>query len=177
MLLSQYLAITQSLIQTPASPIPLITTALLTQYINIARGQIAGQAECVPAFASLTVTPNVDGYAFSSLTFAESNMIAGALSIRRINYQTATGGWKRVTVRDWSWFNDYVINASPSVAGPPSVWSTYRQGSQGIFYINPLDNQYSLMATLEDALSPTPGALAPLTVNDMYAEPMNDFWT
>jgi hypothetical protein len=38
-------------------------------------------------------------------------------------------------------------------------------------------NQYGLMATIEDALSPTPGALAPLTDNDMYAQPMNAFWT
>ena len=37
-------------------------------------------------------------------------------------------------------------------------------------------NEYSLMATLEDALSPTPGTLAPLTDNDMYATPMNAFW-
>lgn len=146
MLLSQYLAVTQSLIQTPASPNPLITTALLTQYINIARGQVAGQASCIPAFASLTVTPADFGYAFSSFTFAESNMIEGALEVRRINYYNpVTQGWKRVTVRDWSWFNDYVINASPPTAGPPSIWSTYRQGSEGIFYLNPLDNSYDLM--------------------------------
>ncbi len=37
-------------------------------------------------------------------------------------------------------------------------------------------NEYSLMATIEDALSPTPGTLAPLTDNDMYAQPMNAFW-
>ncbi|ORW28120.1 hypothetical protein AWB91_02635, partial [Mycobacterium paraense] len=37
-------------------------------------------------------------------------------------------------------------------------------------------DQYSLMATIEDALSPSPGALGPLTANDMYAQPMNEFW-
>jgi hypothetical protein len=37
-------------------------------------------------------------------------------------------------------------------------------------------DKYGLMATIEDALSPTPGALAPLTANDMYAQPMNEFW-
>lgn len=154
-MLNTYLAITQSLIQTPASPVPLITTALLTQYINIARGQIAGQAECVPAFASLTVTPADFGYAFSSLTFAESTMIAGAINIRRINYyNSATQGWKRVTVRDWSWFNDYVVAASPPVAGPPQVWSQYRQGTAGIFYINPLDNDYDLM--IDTSANPVP---------------------
>jgi hypothetical protein len=47
----------------------------------------------------------------------------------------------------------------------------------GHFVTNSYYNQYGLMATLEDALSPTPGALAPLTANDMYAQPMNDFWS
>jgi hypothetical protein len=47
----------------------------------------------------------------------------------------------------------------------------------GHFTTNTYYNQYSLMATLEDALSPAPGALAPLTANDLYAQPMNDFWT
>ncbi|MGB9303543.1 MAG: alkaline phosphatase family protein, partial [Mycobacterium sp.] len=47
----------------------------------------------------------------------------------------------------------------------------------GHFVTNTPYNQYSLTATIEQALSPTPGALAPLTVNDTYAEPMNDFWT
>jgi phosphoesterase family protein len=37
-------------------------------------------------------------------------------------------------------------------------------------------NEYSLMATLEDTLRATPGTLAPLTANDMYAQPMNAFW-
>jgi hypothetical protein len=46
----------------------------------------------------------------------------------------------------------------------------------GHFTTNTYYNEYSLMATLEDTLSPTPGALAPLTLNDMYADPMNDFW-
>jgi len=46
----------------------------------------------------------------------------------------------------------------------------------GPFTTDAYGNEYSLMATLEDTLSPTPGTLAPLTDNDMYAEPMNAFW-
>jgi hypothetical protein len=41
----------------------------------------------------------------------------------------------------------------------------------GPFTTNTYYNQYSLMATIEDSLG-----LAPLTANDMYAQPMNDFW-
>ncbi|HET9877195.1 MAG TPA: alkaline phosphatase family protein [Mycobacterium sp.] len=45
----------------------------------------------------------------------------------------------------------------------------------GPFTTNAYYNEYSLMATLEDALG-APGTLAPLTANDMYAQPMNAFW-
>ena len=45
----------------------------------------------------------------------------------------------------------------------------------GPFTTDAYANEYSLMATIEDALR-TPGTLHPLTDNDMYASPMNAFW-
>jgi hypothetical protein len=46
----------------------------------------------------------------------------------------------------------------------------------GPFTTDAYYNEYSLMATIEDALRTTPGTLVPLTANDMYAPPMNAFW-
>ena len=46
----------------------------------------------------------------------------------------------------------------------------------GPFTTDDYANEYSLMATIEDALRTTPGTLTPLTDNDMYAPPMNAFW-
>jgi hypothetical protein len=46
----------------------------------------------------------------------------------------------------------------------------------GPFTTDAYYNEYSLMATIEDALRTTPGTLLPLTANDMYATPMNAFW-
>jgi hypothetical protein len=51
----------------------------------------------------------------------------------------------------------------------------------GHFVTHDYYNQYSLMATIEDALRGdalpnTPDPLAPLTANDLYATPMNAFW-
>ncbi len=46
----------------------------------------------------------------------------------------------------------------------------------GPFTTDDYYNQYDLMSTIEDALRPAPGTLAPLTANDMYAQPMNAFW-
>ena len=41
----------------------------------------------------------------------------------------------------------------------------------GAFVASDYYNHYSLQATIEDALN-----LAPLTNNDKYAQPMNEFW-
>jgi Phosphoesterase family len=46
----------------------------------------------------------------------------------------------------------------------------------GPFTTDAYYNEYSLMATIEDSLRTTPGTLAPLTDNDIYATPMNAFW-
>ncbi|MBX9640506.1 MAG: hypothetical protein K2X97_12470, partial [Mycobacteriaceae bacterium] len=47
----------------------------------------------------------------------------------------------------------------------------------GPFVTNTNYNLYSLMTTLEYTLGTGGVPLAPLTFNDMYATPMNDFWT
>ena len=46
----------------------------------------------------------------------------------------------------------------------------------GPFTTDAYYNEYSLMATIEDALRTMSGTLDPLTANDMYATPMNAFW-
>lgn len=54
----------------------------------------------------------------------------------------------------------------------PSDGAVTEGGMQsGHFVTNDYYNQYSLMATIEQALG-----LAPLTYNDLYATPMNAFW-
>lgn len=59
----------------------------------------------------------------------------------------------------------------------PSAGAVTAGGMQsGNFTTDDYYNQYSLMATIEDALRTAPGTLAPLTENDMYASPMNAFW-
>jgi hypothetical protein len=142
MLLSQYLSITQSLIQTPQSPIPLLTPQLLTTYINIARGQVAGQGECIPALGSMPVydTPVQQAYPFSNITFAESAIIAGVINVRMLWIQ----GGVRLYPREWPWFNTYVLTRPNPKRGPPKIWTQYRQGSLGTIYVNPLDTGYTL---------------------------------
>ena len=67
-------------------------------------------------------------------------------------------------------------NNIPMIVIPNEDAVTSGGMESGPFTTDAYYNEYSLMATLEDTLSPTPGTLAPLTDNDMYAEPMNAFW-
>lgn len=144
MLLSQYLAITQSLIQTPQSPIPLLTTPLLTTYINIARGQVAGQSECLPAIGSLSVEAAAQEYFFSQVVFAETTLIGGINNIRMLTYYVG-GGERSLYPREWPWFTTYVRAQPSPKPGPPRIWSQYRQGSWlGALWLNYLDGNYTL---------------------------------
>lgn len=67
-------------------------------------------------------------------------------------------------------------NNVPMIVIPSDGAVTAGGMQSGHFTTDDYYNQYSLMATIEDALRATPGTLAPLTDNDMYAPPMNAFW-
>jgi hypothetical protein len=67
-------------------------------------------------------------------------------------------------------------NNVPMIVIPNQDAVTNGGMQSGHFITNSYYNEYSLMATIEDALRATPGTLAPLTANDMYAQPMNGFW-
>ena len=67
-------------------------------------------------------------------------------------------------------------NNVPMIVIPNQDAVTAGGMQSGHFITNTYYNEYSLMATIEDTLRATPGTLAPLTANDMYAQPMNAFW-
>jgi Phosphoesterase family len=67
-------------------------------------------------------------------------------------------------------------NNVPMIVIPNQDAVTAGGMQSGPFTTDAYYNEYSLMATLEDTLRATPGTLAPLTANDMYAQPMNAFW-
>jgi hypothetical protein len=67
-------------------------------------------------------------------------------------------------------------NNVPMIVIPNQDAVTNGGMESGPFTTDAYYNEYSLMATLEDTLRTTPGTLAPLTANDMYAQPMNAFW-
>jgi hypothetical protein len=157
--LNNYLAQTQQLLQNPAAPTALYSTALLTGYINVARGQIAAESESIRRQATISLTPGSAGpYNFSSLALGTPSVtgVQGAIHIRSIFYAVGSGQ-KRLNVRAWEWFEEYSLNTPVPQQGAPVRWSQYQQGGApgaatdqataagGSFYVDPVpDIAYTL---------------------------------
>ena len=146
-MLTAYLNATANLLQNPAAPTSLYSTANLTTYINTARGQLAGEAECIRFLASISTIVGTTTYNFSALNtgVAATNGIEGAINIRAMWYGIASGK-KWIAPKTWEWFGQYHLNNPVPISGPPKVWSQFGQGSAGTatgsgasgsFYIDP----------------------------------------
>src|SRR5262249_10112671 len=136
-------------------------TANLNIWINIARGQIAGEGECVRRIGTIATVIGQRAYNFSDIALGTSSVtgVQGAINVRRIAYdvgQNTQGlsGQQWMTPRPWEWFDLYCMNNPVPTPGPPETWSQYGQGSAGTgtgssatgsFYIDPPpDAVYSL---------------------------------
>lgn len=156
-MLNNYLNATQRLLQNPGAPTTLYSTADLTTYINTARGQLAGEAECIRTGGVVNMTVGQRGYTFSSIVIAGGPSVTGiegAIHVRAIRLSVGTG-FQWVTPRAWEWFDRfYLCNPDPS-SGQPRDWSQYSQGSAGTgtgssasgsFFVDPLpDAGYQLI--------------------------------
>ena len=110
----------------------------LIDYINIARGQVAGEGECIRSIGTISTVMGQRPYGFSSIGFGSSATtgINGALNVRRINYTSGSGQiW--FASRPWEWFDLLCLNAASPASGPPSTWSQFGQGATGSFYLDP----------------------------------------
>jgi len=127
--LTQYLTLTTALLQNPAAPVTLYPTALLTNFINIARGQIAGEGRCIRRIGTLTTTIGTRMYPFSGITFTDVG-VQGAINVRRIMYNVGSGQ-KWVKGKSWEWFDFQRFNNPVPNSGAPTEWAQHSQGSAG----------------------------------------------
>lgn len=158
-MLAQYELQLQNLLQSPAAPANLYSQSNLDLWINTARGQVAGEAECVRVIMPVTTVVGQREYPFSAaFTFDPNNTgIRGVIHVRRIHYVVG-GGQKRINGKSWEWFDTYRLSNPVPDSGPPNEWAQYAQGSSGgfppdapytvgsgSFYIDPLpDLAYTL---------------------------------
>jgi hypothetical protein len=127
--LNAYILNTQRLLQNPPAPATLYSTTDLTSYINTARGQLAGEAECIRRIATIQTVIGQRNYNFSSLTIGDA-AVAGVIHVRRISYNVGQGA-RWFNPRPWEWFDLFYLNNPVPQNGPPKNWSQYGQGSAG----------------------------------------------
>jgi hypothetical protein len=171
--LAQYQAQTSQLLQNPSAPTALYSTAILTSYINIARGQLAGvEGKCIRQIGSLVLVPGQRVYPFSSINLGTQAVtgIAGAIHVNHVFYAVG-GGLQWFRPRPWEWFVQYLLNNPTPKSGPPLRWVQYGQGAApppsvsgsgpgagGTLYVDPLpDIAYTL--TLDCTCFPQPLAI------------------
>ena len=142
--LSTYQAQFVNLIQSLGSPIPLISTAQSTVYINSARVQIAAEAKCIRNYATLALVVNQQQYNFSTIVFAPATSgVQVVMNVEMAGFTVpATTGQRIVVQREWAWFNRYVLQNPVPVAGPPRYWAQFGQGALGTLWFNLPDFTY-----------------------------------
>lgn len=153
-MLDTYLTATRNLLQNPTAPTALYADSDLTIYINTARGQLAGEAECIRYMATVDTVAAQQEYAFSALDTGVSatNGIQGVLNIRAVWYGVGDGR-RWIPGRPWEWFSLYTLNDPVPQQSFPSSWSQFGQGAApgstgsangGSIYINLPDQAYTL---------------------------------
>lgn len=155
-MLNTYISETQRLLQNPASPTSLYSTADLTTYINTARGQLAGESESIRIFGTIPTILNTRNYNFASINSGVStaNGVQGVFHVRSMRYAVASG-YQWVAPRSFEWFEIYYLNNPVPESGPPREWAQYGQGQTGSFYVDLLPDQiYTL--TLDCVCVPIP---------------------
>lgn len=147
--LTEYQSRTAQLLQSPAAPTALYSATQLTAWINQARGQVAGDGECLRAIGTISTVSSQRPYAFTGIStgVAATTGIAGVINVRRIT-RTSGSGQVMLVPRAWEYFDQYFMNNPSPVNGAPTVWAQYQQGGGfvassissaggGSFYVDP----------------------------------------
>lgn len=149
-MLALYETSTRRLLQNPAAPISLYSTADLDSYINTARGQLAGESECVRVLGTISTVIGQRNYNFSSINVGVSatNGISGVINVRSVMRSVGVG-YKWMKPEAWPWFQSFRMNDPTPVNGAPVAWSQFGQGAApggtgagagGSFYVDPPPN-------------------------------------
>lgn len=139
-MLTSYQTDTLNLLQAPAAPSNLYTTASLTRWINQARHQTAGEGECVRAMGTISVVAGTTTYPFSGVTFAVASSVSGVSRPFHVRsaWVAIGDGQKMLVARPFQWFANYYLNqVVPTTAPYPSSWAQYGQGVTGSLRIYP----------------------------------------
>lgn len=143
-MLNSYISQTQALLQNPPASTALYSTSQLTSWINLARGQIAGENECIRVPASLSCVVAQRVYNFSAINTTAVAGVGGVFNIKQITVTVGSGA-QILHTRSFQWFNQFFMGLTVPNSGQPAVWAQYAQGAAGSIYLDPIpDNTYTL---------------------------------
>lgn len=169
-MLASYEVALLNLLQTPLQPTPLIAAAQQIIYINTARGQVAGEGECIRIYGSLALVINQRTYPFSAITFGGALGVSGVNNVRTMWFQVpATPGQAWMTPRAFEWFGLYKLNNATPTAGQPQEWAQLGQGQNGTLFIDPLPD-LPYVCPLDASAAPA------LLTNDTDPEAIPPLW-
>ena len=138
-MLASYLSATANLLQSPAAPTSLYSTANLTTWINSARGQVAAEGACCRALCTQALTISSAGpSSFSTVTIPHASTVglSSVLNVRSIWYSSGSGMlW--VPQEPWESFSIYELNKAAPGSGTPMAWAQFSQGALGSIYVSP----------------------------------------
>lgn len=131
-MLTTYLARTTQLLQNPSASTTLYATADLTSWINQARGQLSGEAECCRVLGTVSTVISQRPYNFSSINtgVVATTGIQSVIHVRDALYAVASG-MQKMTARAWEWYLQFHLNNPVPDSGPPEDWAQFSQGSAG----------------------------------------------
>lgn len=159
-MLAQYLTRTQQLLQNPAAPVSLYSTSDLTGFINEARGQVAGEGQCIRLLAPLATVASQRAYNFTSISVSGVSGAAGVINARQITVNVSDGA-VMLAALPWEWFNQFYIAQTGAAQARPTSWAQLGQGAgvaggaTGTIYLDPIpDAIYTL--NVDCALYPSP---------------------
>lgn len=174
---------TRSLLQLPgAQSTSLYTDSDLTRWINIARGQVAGEGECLQVIGTISTVVGQRAYRFQDINVGApaTTGVQAVINVGSMSYATGSGEvW--MPPRPWPWFTLYELNDAAQVPGPPRTWAQFGQGAApsgaantsingGTFSISPIpDDIYQL--NCNSACYPIP------LVDDTTVEALPYYWT
>ena len=151
-----YMTRTRDLLQLPGTnSTSLYSDSDLLSFINISRGQIAGEGECIRQIATIQTVIGQQVYRFQDLNTGNPgvNGVQGIINIQSMACAIGTGQLY-MTPRAWPWFNLYKLNNAAPKQGRPTEWTQYGQGTApsetgqangGTFYVAKIpDDVYTL---------------------------------
>lgn len=142
--LTQYLARTNQLLQSPSASNALYATEDVTSWINRARVWVAAEGECVRNLGTVTTAAGTRKYNLVDIDTGADTGIEGVLKINSIMYVVAEGGlW--IAPQSWPLFQTTYLAKVVPQTGAPQDWALFGQGNVGNFYLDPIpDVEYEL---------------------------------